>query len=527
VDDFEQVFVSHHQMLVLAGDDFGELHLYTVGDDLVHLVGESALTVMTGPHTGQVAVRAEILPGPPDAPVRGWDAVSEATLWCPDGRLTVGGLMGDFPDVLRDLAIGGPGLVRVQVRARNRLLEDVTPEEPRPGPREEYEVLAWPVQEDVGMRTVCPDEPLGPAWTPDPGRAAGWAMVRLVAGADPDPYRASLRAPVAERAVCGRVDVLRAREVAVSETGLTAARLANLLGATVDGQALSLSVGDLTLELRLPQEPAVRPLTGEWRWVAAPESFFRVPHAETTTVQLDVRGPGALTVAHRGVHEEDAVLLGLVWEYLLYRAELVAGGGDAPPHPWQAVLEDIATKETERAVAERASRELREAREWGGWPPSERLRRLPANTWSMAQLDRRLLDAVADATPDLQRDIARWAAKRGCAVAGLAAVDWIAAGLAALDSGAPLPPPFDGQGLAWDRLFADPRVPLTTVTLPSGTPNFSQQAAAFPAIFAATNDDPLAAAVDALHHTAGAYGHAYEELFTAARSAFPVLDRES
>jgi hypothetical protein len=39
VDDFEQVFVSHHQMLVLAGDDFGELHLYTVGDDLVHLVG--------------------------------------------------------------------------------------------------------------------------------------------------------------------------------------------------------------------------------------------------------------------------------------------------------------------------------------------------------------------------------------------------------------------------------------------------------------------------------------------------------
>jgi hypothetical protein len=145
----------------------------------------------------------------------------------------------------------------------------------------------------------------------------------------------------------------------------------------------------------------------------------------------------------------------------------------------------------------------------------------------MAQLDRRLLDAVADATPDLQRDIARWAAKRGCAVAGLAAVDWIAAGLAALDSGAPLPPPFDGQGLAWDRLFADPRVPLTTVTLPSGTPNFSQQAAAFPAIFAATNDDPLAAAVDALHHTAGAYGHAYEELFTAARSAFPVLDRES
>jgi hypothetical protein len=67
-------------------------------------------------------------------------------------------------------------------------------------------------------------------------------------------------------------------------------------------------------------------------------------------------------------------------------------------------------------------------------------------------------------------------------------------------------------------------VPRTTVTLPLGTPNAHQQSAALPALLGAVAEDPLAAAVEGLHHGAAAHGSAYPAFFADARAAFPFLD---
>ena len=56
---------------------------------------------------------------------------------------------------------------------------------------------------------------------------------------------------------------------------------------------------------------------------------------------------------------------------------------------------------------------------WGGVRPSERLRNLQANVIGLAQLDRALVDTLAEADPDLQRSVARWATRRVWDAAGL------------------------------------------------------------------------------------------------------------
>ncbi|MEV6849054.1 hypothetical protein [Actinoplanes sp. NPDC051411] len=45
-----------------------------------------------------------VLPGPPGGADAGWDTISEATLWCPGGRLSVNGLTGGTADALTDVA---------------------------------------------------------------------------------------------------------------------------------------------------------------------------------------------------------------------------------------------------------------------------------------------------------------------------------------------------------------------------------------------------------------------------------------
>jgi hypothetical protein len=184
------------------------------------------------------------------------------------------------------------------------------------------------------------------------------------------------------------------------------------------------------------------------------------------------------------------------------------------------------------ALAEQAQREVAQARQatarfearlWGGHPPTDRLRGVAANTIGLARLDRALLDALAQAQPEQQRTVARWAAHRACEVSRLDTVEWVTAALAAVERGDPLPPPFDDQARTWQRLWADPRVPATVVTSPDGTPNCSQQAMALPAVFAAVHPDPLVAAVDALYAAAIAHGPAHTRLFGAARAAFLFL----
>jgi hypothetical protein len=199
---------------------------------------------------------------------------------------------------------------------------------------------------------------------------------------------------------------------------------------------------------------------------------------------------------------------------------------DQPPPPTpeeRAEAERLALLERRRAAEQ--ARLKAEEREWGGRLPSERLRRLRGTALTVARLDRSLVDALADADPVTQRAIARWATRRAFVEAQLADVEWIAPALAAMDRGEPLPSPFDHDQRAWELLLSDAGVPQTLVTSPDGRlDNCLQQAMAFPALFAALEQDPLRAALDALWSAAVTFGHSrHQVLFTEVRQAFPAV----
>jgi hypothetical protein len=145
----------------------------------------------------------------------------------------------------------------------------------------------------------------------------------------------------------------------------------------------------------------------------------------------------------------------------------------------------------------------RERLQWGGRLPSDRLRSVGGNARNLAALDRDLVDAIADADPGRQRAIARAAVHRAYAGAGLSEIDWVLPALAALDRGEDLPAPFDDQTGVWQYVLGDERVHRTIVP---GTPNFSRQAAAAPAIFQAVQPDPLRAAIDTVWTAAFSFG---------------------
>ena len=186
---------------------------------------------------------------------------------------------------------------------------------------------------------------------------------------------------------------------------------------------------------------------------------------------------------------------------------------------------------------ERAGRQMKVEREaearrrqfeidlnWGGVPPSERLENLRANIVGLVKLDRALADALARAEPAVQRDIARWAARRACDAAGVSVLDWVARGLEALDRGDPLQAPFDddamlsevllGKDVVLEAVVADNTRPTENIWLP---------AAAVSALLSAVGPDPLVAAVDTLYAAAVTFGDDYSLLFQQLRAAFPQL----
>jgi hypothetical protein len=163
-----------------------------------------------------------------------------------------------------------------------------------------------------------------------------------------------------------------------------------------------------------------------------------------------------------------------------------------------------------RTVDERERSRLQQAHEnllWRGTRPDGPIADIP-ETAQLAGLDRTLVDALAAASVDGCRAVARFAARRALTEAGLADVDWIAAALVALDAGEPLPAPFDDHALAWQALWEDERVPTTTMRSPDGTADdWSQQAMTLPALLAAADPNPLRAAVAAVMHAAAGVGH--------------------
>lgn len=203
-----------------------------------------------------------------------------------------------------------------------------------------------------------------------------------------------------------------------------------------------------------------------------------------------------------------------------------------PPTP-----EEQAEAETRRVEAERqAQREAQESWErmqeemfWGGVRPSERLRTLQANVIGLVQLDRALVNTLADTDPDLQRSVARWATRRAWDAAGLSSLTWAAPALAALEHGEKLPPPFDDQMKVWGLLIGEDRQVQNVHVRTTGPPrielptNVDPQFAALPAIFAAVEADPLRAAVDSLYAAAVTVGQEYPLLLEELRKAFPSL----
>jgi hypothetical protein len=130
-------------------------------------------------------------------------------------------------------------------------------------------------------------------------------------------------------------------------------------------------------------------------------------------------------------------------------------------------------------------------------------------------LDRPLAEAIAAALPARQRALARWTARRTLAEAGLEPIDWIAAGLTALEADEQLPAPFDDDRMAWQSLWADERVPRSVMTSPDEQSSTClQQAMAFPALTAAAHPDPVVAVFDAVHHATATFGAAgYQTLY--------------
>lgn len=218
-------------------------------------------------------------------------------------------------------------------------------------------------------------------------------------------------------------------------------------------------------------------------------------------------------------------------------SDIAAYWHDANPEP---ALTEAHLAERKRRKAEEKARLKAEHRRatdrdrWGDRVPNERLRKAARRANPADQLDADVVFALAEADDETCAAVARWAAGRAVAVAGLDRVPWVVEALAALERGEPLPPPFlprrGGESEVWE-LLDDAALPITTVVLPAVTSHgrvldMSQQHVALPAVFATADQPPLRAAMNALWAAAGAHGEdGYRQFFTGLRAAFPTLLR--
>ena len=540
------------QWVVSGGWDGGGLDLDTVGGSLLHVTGPSDVHVLTGRHTGRIQLRARGLPGPPadggtgwdeedgEDGARGWDVVERVTLWSPEGSIVVHGLLGASLPEEPVLAVAGPGLYRIEVRARNRISEGTEPD-PATGP-EQHQLLVWPVREDRGHEVRQPDADRAGSWAPRPAAAAERAVLGLLIGVCTDPLGLYARnAPiVAPPVVPGLPRAAVRREVRVAASPERALHAVRAVLGLADGGGAALPAGPLRVLLD-PLDGAAGPaLSWSWAWDGdrpgpdGPEGWAadlripdRTPSRVTIGAEAGAPGTAVLAVRHDGVTAQHAVLLGLVWDHVLDRARALAQGEDgdvAGPRPWEPLLDRIADRgRRTRARAAGGFSMSPELAAIGGRPLPERLRDLEACVRPLAWLDRPLLDALADAPPARQRDVAAWAARAACDAAGLAATGALADALAALDRGDGLPARFADRDKVWDELLADPDVPVTLVAGTGGALHCRQQAMALQALLSVDDEDPLAAAVNSLYQAGQACGRDQRRLFEQARAAFPEL----
>jgi len=197
-----------------------------------------------------------------------------------------------------------------------------------------------------------------------------------------------------------------------------------------------------------------------------------------------------------------------------------------PPPPTAEEREAAARAAAERArLADEQAAERRELALWAGRRPSPRLRDLGGSVLDLARSDRDLLEAFEALDADTQRAAARWLARRAFEVAKLDRLDWVRPALAALDAGTPLPAPFTDPAAVFPlvrptgrsalqirfgsvKRAGAPHEPKTRVHRPSF---------AVPAIFSATDPDPLRALVDTFSHAAATFDDLRNELVIELR----------
>ncbi|NJQ06517.1 hypothetical protein [Streptomyces lonarensis] len=129
-----------------------------------------------------------------------------------------------------------------------------------------------------------------------------------------------------------------------------------------------------------------------------------------------------------------------------------------PPTPEQRAEAERRAREAEEE-AEAARQRESERRQWGGQLPRPALRAPGRKIPALVPYDSDLVHTIAACSPGVQRAVARLAARRACEAARLTEVPWIAAALAALAAGRPLPSPFDDAALLDEALRSDPRLP--------------------------------------------------------------------
>lgn len=135
------VHVSYHSFLLSDVGVFGPSLPLADANGLV--VAEPGIAVIiTGIHTGNVGVRAEIHSEAPPLDLEPWEEVVEVSLEATtEGRVIVTGLGADGPETLPALSPQGRGHYRIRVHANGRdTAVDMTTSEPV----EHYLIQSWP-----------------------------------------------------------------------------------------------------------------------------------------------------------------------------------------------------------------------------------------------------------------------------------------------------------------------------------------------------------------------------------------------
>jgi hypothetical protein len=261
---------------------------------------------------------------------------------------------------------------------------------------------------------------------------------------------------------------------------------------------------------RFPLQPTERfPLQPTERFPLQPTERFPLQPTERYLLQLWPAEPGP-----------DAVLRETSQFAGYWHSEARA----LPPPPTAAEREAAARAAAEQArlAAEQAA-ERRELVQWAGRRPSPRLRDLGGNVLSVARSDRGLLESFEALDAGTQRAAARWLARRAFEIAELDRLKWVRPALAALDAGAPLPEPFTDLAAVFPLVRPAGRATfhIRLVNRAAGPPpskaRVHRPSFAVPAIFSATDPDPLRALVDTFSHAAATFDDRRDELVSELR----------